>query len=263
MSVVILEGKVVHYEVLGRGRPIFFLHSWIGSWRYWLPAMQAAANSFRSYALDLWGFGDTTHDHAVYSIDDQVSLVSRFKLALGVGKVALVGHGLGALAALQLALEIPGSVDRLMLVDAPVSPALLAERLRSPGSFTELVDWLTGKEDFFEPARTDALKADPLAISSSLEGLHRLDIMNFMDSSLIPCLMIYGQDDPAVQPMDDERVASGSPLIHQLILEGSGHFPMLDGPARFNRLMLDFLALDSGDSPRELMLKDEWKRRVR
>ena len=48
-----------------------------------------------------------------------------------------------------------------------------------------------------------------------------------------------------------------------MVLENSGHFPMLDEGPRFNRLMADFMALDSGESPRELLLKEEWKRRVR
>jgi CheY-like chemotaxis protein len=34
--------EIVHYEVLGRGRPLIFLHGWIGSWRYWIPSMQSA-----------------------------------------------------------------------------------------------------------------------------------------------------------------------------------------------------------------------------
>ncbi len=38
---------------------------------------------------------------------------------------------------------------------------------------------------------------------------------------------------------------------------------MIDEAARFNRLLIDFLALDSGLSPRELELKEEWRRRVR
>ena len=42
MSVVLLDQQVVHYEVLGRGRPLIFLHGWVGSWRYWIPVMQAA-----------------------------------------------------------------------------------------------------------------------------------------------------------------------------------------------------------------------------
>ena len=38
---------------------------------------------------------------------------------------------------------------------------------------------------------------------------------------------------------------------------------MLDQPNYFNRLMVDFLALNSGESPRQLQLKEEWKRRLR
>ena len=62
MSAIILEQEVVHYEVLGRGRPLIFLHGWVGSWRYWIPVMQAASLTFRAYALDQWGFGDTAKD---------------------------------------------------------------------------------------------------------------------------------------------------------------------------------------------------------
>jgi hypothetical protein len=38
---------------------------------------------------------------------------------------------------------------------------------------------------------------------------------------------------------------------------------MIDESPKFNRLMTDFLALISGESPRQLQLKEEWKRRVR
>ncbi len=51
--------------------------------------------------------------------------------------------------------------------------------------------------------------------------------------------------------------------FHQIVLKQSGHFPMLDESARFNRLLADFLALVSGESPRQLQFKEEWKRRVR
>ncbi|HEX9028502.1 MAG TPA: alpha/beta fold hydrolase, partial [Anaerolineales bacterium] len=59
MSVIVIQDQIVHYEILGRGRPLIFLHGWVGSWRYWIPSMQAASVSFRTYAVDLWGFGDT------------------------------------------------------------------------------------------------------------------------------------------------------------------------------------------------------------
>jgi hypothetical protein len=52
-------------------------------------------------------------------------------------------------------------------------------------------------------------------------------------------------------------------MFHHIVFDESGHFPMLDQPSKFHRLMNDFLDLPSGESPRSLQLKDEWKRRVR
>jgi pimeloyl-ACP methyl ester carboxylesterase len=74
---------------------------------------------------------------------------------------------------------------------------------------------------------------------------------------------VYGQNDPAIIPPTTENADALPALFHQLTLDGTGHFPMLDDPNKFNRLLTDFLALDSGMSPKELGLKEEWKRRVR
>ncbi len=263
MSAILLDDRIVHYEVLGRGRPIIFLHGWVGSWRYWVPAMQAAAMSFRAYALDLWGFGDTAHDTACYTLEQQAELLDRFIQEMGIGKVALVGHGLGALAAILFTRKYPQVVDRLMAVNVPMDSNSVAARLRSPASPADLADWLLGKDPITEPARTDAPKADPLAITTSFTSLNGTDFMPIMDSMATPCLIVHGQNDPAIRTLEYERVMSMPDQVHQVVLENSGHFPMLDESPRFNRLMTDFLALDSGESPRELQLKEEWKRRVR
>ncbi len=263
MSAILLDDKIVHYEVLGRGRPIIFLHGWVGSWRYWVPAMQTAAMSFRAYGIDLWGFGDTAHDPASYSLEKQAGLLEQFLQEMGIGKVALIGHGLGALTGLLFARKFPDVVDRMMVIDVPLEMRCVAPRLRSPASPADLAEWLLGKDPLTEPARTDAPKADPAAITTSFNSLDLTSFLPMMDSLVTPTLIVHGQNDPAVRNIDDERIQTMSVLTHQITLEESGHFPMLDESARFNRLMTDFLALVSGDSPRELLLKEEWKRRVR
>ena len=79
-----------------------------------------------------------------------------------------------------------------------------------------------------------------------------------------PCLFVNGLNDPAVAPPDLDRCYTHFLLnTHAINFDQSGHFPMLDEGSKFNRLMIDFLSLPSGDSPRELQLKEEWKRRVR
>ena len=53
MSIILLKNKMMHYEVLGRGKPLIFLHGWIGSWRYWVPTLQVASANYRAYAVDM------------------------------------------------------------------------------------------------------------------------------------------------------------------------------------------------------------------
>jgi pimeloyl-ACP methyl ester carboxylesterase len=250
----------VHYEVLGRGRPVIFLHGWVGSWRYWISSMQVASTSFRAYALDLWGFGDTAHTIVNYTLENQVSLIDRFLMEMGIGKIALVGHGLGGLVGMAFAARFPQSVDRLMAVSTPLDYAAVHARLRTAPP-SELIDWLTNRSPEAIAALVDAPKADIQAIAASMAGLQSNNIFMGFRSTNIPCLLVYGDKDPAITTPDEEF--SLSTMTHQIELEGSGHFPMIDETSRFNRLLTDFLALDSGLSPRELQMKEEWRRRVR
>jgi pimeloyl-ACP methyl ester carboxylesterase len=260
LSAILLNNSIVHYEVLGRGRPVIFLHGWVGSWRYWISAMQVTSTSYRAYALDLWGFGDTAHSALNYSLEQQANLLDRFLNEMGIGKIALVGHGLGALVGMTFAARFPQSVDRMMAISCPLDYQAVNARLRT-GTPAELTEWLSSRTPEATTALLDASKADAKAIADSLAGLQANNVFNSFRSLNIPCLLVYGDKDPAIVIPDGEY--SLSTMTHQVELESSGHFPMIDDTTRFNRLLTDFLALDSGSSPRDLQMKDEWRRRVR
>jgi pimeloyl-ACP methyl ester carboxylesterase len=262
MSVVILQNKVVHYEVLGRGRPLVFLHSWVGSWRYWIPTMQAASISFRSYALDQWGFGDTSRYPECYTIEGQSLLLEEFIEKLGIGKVGLVGHGLGSLAALDFTARNPHLVDRVLGAAFPLDGSLIHPRLQT-GIPSDLADWLLVKTPGAESARLEALKADVNALTTSVADFLNVSVIEFLKMIETPCLLVHGQNDPAVLPAEIEIYSNLPDNIHSIFFEQSGHFPMLDEASKFHRLLLDFLSLGAGESARNLQLKDAWKRRVR
>ena len=222
--------------------------------------MQVASTSFRAYALDLWGFGDTAHNVLNYSIEQQASLIDRFLMEMGIGKIALVGHGLGALVGMSFATRFPQSVDRMMAVSCPLDYAAVNARLRA-ASPVELNDWLSNRSPEAITALVDSAKVDSQAIAASMVGLQANNIFTSFRALNIPCLLVYGDKDEAITTPDDNY--SISTMTHQVELEGSGHFPMIDETVKFNRLLIDFLALDSGLSPRELQMKEEWRRRVR
>jgi pimeloyl-ACP methyl ester carboxylesterase len=260
LSAILLDGSIVHYEVLGRGRPVIFLHGWVGSWRYWITSMQVTSTSYRAYALDLWGFGDTAPNVLNYSLEQQATLLDRFLNEMGIGKIALVGHGLGALVGMTFATRFPQSVDRMMAVSCPVDYQSVNARMRT-ASPKELLEWLSSRTPEAVTALSDAERADAQAIAASMVGLQANNIFSTFRDLSIPCLLVYGDKDQAITTPDEEY--SLSTMTHQVVLDNSGHFPMIDETIKFNRLLTDFLALDSGTSPRDLQMKEEWRRRVR
>jgi pimeloyl-ACP methyl ester carboxylesterase len=262
MSATILRSEVVHYEVLGRGRPLIFLHGWVGSWRYWIASMQAASISFRTYALDFWGFGDSARAINYYSLEQQTDLLEEFLEELGIARIAIIGHGLGAIVASLYASRHAQAVDRLMLVSLPLENSGLNLRLQS-AAIPELADWLLGHTPAVEPARLETPKTDRKAIMVSSSSLQNVDLAGKLNQLAMPHLLVYGAGDPLVTPPHNEQPNALPEHAHQIIFEESGHFPMLEEPNKFNRLLVDFLGLESGESPRQLQLKDEWKRRIR
>lgn len=260
MSAILLDGSIVHYEVLGRGRPVIFLHGWVGSWKYWIASMQVASTSYRAYALDLWGFGDTAHNTLKYSLDEQVKLIDDFMNEMGIGKIAIVGHGLGALVGMKFATRYRDNVDRVMAINCPLSYDAVNSRLRTAPP-QELSDWLSNKTPEATTALSDAPKTDAKAIAESMVGLQADNLFGNFKALNVPCLLVYGDKDLAItNPADEDAVST---FTHQVVLENSGHFPMVEETIKFNRLLTDFLALDSGASPSELQMKEEWRRRVR
>lgn len=262
MSAIIIDNKIVHYEVLGRGKPIILLHGWVGSWRYWIPTMQAASTSYRAYALDLWGFGETAKETTNYSLEHQTELLDQFMNSMGIGKVALIGHGLGAIVALLYAAKHDSVVDRIMIVCLPVKENNLVERFGSTKP-SELANRLLEHTPGDDAARSEAPKADEEAIKTSLEDLKSINLRDISRKLSTASLLVHGQKDPVIEVPDLSSNGDLSNMTHHIIFDESGHFPMLDQPSKFHRLMNDFLDLASGESPQRLQLKDEWKRRVR
>jgi pimeloyl-ACP methyl ester carboxylesterase len=156
MSAITIGGDLIHYEVLGRGRPVLLVHGWIGSWRYWVPAMQQLQLKYRVYALDMYGFGDTGKNPQKYALDHQVQLLFDFMNSMAIPKAAFIGHGLGALAVSEFARLYADKAPRIMLVETPLfDPGNLDKRV--PAGRTSLP--LTHNRPLNNPAPVTASPA--------------------------------------------------------------------------------------------------------
>jgi pimeloyl-ACP methyl ester carboxylesterase len=265
VSAIILDDGLVHYEVLGRGRPLIFLHGWVGSWRYWMPTMDNLSDRFRTYAFDMWGFGDSDHNAERYALDKYVEQLDRFMDELGVMKACLVGHSMGAAVALLFAEQFRDQdrVDRIMAVSTPLAAAAVSKRLIASGG-SSLLDRMLGRRAVadYPEVEIEATKTDPSAVlgtARSLEGLDLRDAVDELDS--VPVLLVHGNKDSFIPPLSNEDLRDFEGNVRPIKLDDSGHFPMIDEASKFQRLLRDFLETRPEDLG-ALALKEEWRRRM-
>jgi pimeloyl-ACP methyl ester carboxylesterase len=262
MSALVLDDGVVHYEYFGRGRPLIFIHGWLGSWRYWVPAMDALSEEFKVYAFDLWGFGDSDKSRRRYDVPSYVKLLKSFVDELGiVGPLPLVGHALGAVVALAFASAYPEEIDRIMAVSLPLGGQRINQRVLSGGG--SILDRVLGRSPVagYEDVEREAGQTVPSAISESVQSVLQLDFHQILGQLSVPLLVVYGENDNVVDRGDLSKFVDGSKAARTMTFPQCKHFPMLDRSSQFNRLLLDFLK--SSGNLGELALKDEWQRRIR
>ena len=254
-----------------RGPPIIFLHSWMGSWRYWLPTMDHISERNRAYAIDFWGFCESDRRDSDFSVVEYVDMLLGFMDNMGLARVNLAGHGLGGMVAIRAASQHPERFVKLMTVNTPihgaqaisVRPGALLSRLFGRSNPTNVwskmlrqieVDDTQIKEEIIED--TDSLSESVVerVVASVLKADLRPDLAQVVQ----PLLAIYSANDVIVNNEQAELLHDEYRSLQVLKLRHSNHFPFLDQPNVFNRLLLDFLA--SEGTPVEI--KAEWRRRV-
>lgn len=261
MSIATVSNRLIHYEVVGRGKPVLFVHGWLGSWRYWWPTMQSLAAQHRTLAVDLWGFGDSSKQPHLYNLPAYVALLRQFLNYLGVAApVTLVGHGLGAAVALRFTLAYPEEVERLATVALPVHGHHLDPRLAQldPESYSSKV---LGKPNQFSELIGEIHKTDPRAMRQSAGEILQASFASDLLQCTRPLLMLHGSRDRVVTPPTAEYQNQLNGHRHYVTLEECDHFPMLQAPAQFSRLLLDFSL--AGELIDHIAPKIYWQRRTR
>jgi pimeloyl-ACP methyl ester carboxylesterase len=264
MSAIVIKEGLIHYEVIGRGQPLVFIHGWLGSWRYWVPAMEDLSARHRTYALDLWGFGDSDKLNTYYNVEAYVELLGEFLEQLGIPKTPLpiVGHGLGGLVALSFAARFPNWVQRVMAVSVPVIGEAVNRPLAGFDGNGESLARIVSRRANFPEVEMEARKADANAVASSVRSVMEYDLRDVLSPlEETPVLLTYGGDDQLIRPPERELLEDFEDNVRSMSLDGAQHFPMLEERNKFNRLLKDFL--DTATDLESLTLKDEWQRRFR
>jgi pimeloyl-ACP methyl ester carboxylesterase/uncharacterized protein YbjT (DUF2867 family) len=137
-----VNGVRLHYVEGGSGRPLLCLPGWPQTWYSFHPIAGQLAQKYRVIILDIRGMGSSDKPAWGYDKKNMARDVYALVQSLGLTKVSLLGHDIGAMVALSFAFNYPQSTEKLIVVDGshPSEGMMRMPMLPAAGSFTEKMD---------------------------------------------------------------------------------------------------------------------------
>jgi pimeloyl-ACP methyl ester carboxylesterase len=238
------DGVPIRYRVEGSGEPaLVFVHGWCCDSGYWKSQVPYFSKGYTVVTVDLAGHGESGLERDTWTTEgfggDVVAVVE----ALDLDQVILIGHSMGGPVALEAARRLGGRVLGIVGVDTFQRLGLKApdELAKSfikpleadfhgmtmnfvkgmflPGTDSALVAWVAG----------DMSSAPPSVGIGAMKANLAYDPAPALAEIQVPIYSING----SLFPVDIEtgkRYAE----FEVRIMEGLGHFPMLEDPEGFN-----------------------------
>jgi pimeloyl-ACP methyl ester carboxylesterase len=249
----------VHYEVYGHGKPVILLHGWLGSWGLWQQTMADLGSSYRTYALDFWGFGESGKRRVTYDVQDFVSLVDQFMEQLGIASAPLVGHSMGGTVSLSVAMKYPTRVTKVAVAGSPIAGSSLAPLLKLSGYrsvafvlFNMMAPFRAWMKYYYsrricsdarfpEMMDRDLSRTTLESFLLSIASLRRTDLTPCLNQLRVPVLGMYGDRDRVVNPLQWQPLEKGVPHAKIARFPEAGHFMMLESPDEFSQILRRFL----------------------
>jgi len=224
--------------------------------------MTYLGQSFRTYALDFWGFGESGKKRSTYAVSDFVSLVDQFMERLGIAQAPIVGHSMGGTVSMMMALQLPQRVTKVVGVGSPIVGSSLALPLKLAG-YRGIAFMLFNMMGAFRLAmryyspmicsdpRFPAMMDNDLSRTTlesflvSIASLRRTDLRSQLSQIKIPAMGMFGDRDIIVNPRQWQTMQTGIPTARIERFKNAGHFIMLDEPMQFKLILKDFITSET------------------
>jgi aminoacrylate hydrolase len=255
----------VYHEIHGRtddGAPTILLSSGLGgAAHYWASQIPALAKDFRVIAYDQAGTGRTGGAlPSGYTIADMAAEVASLLDDLHVEKAHVMGHALGGLIGLQLAVDRPALVDRLILVNAwakthPHTLRCFAARkslLLNTGAaayvqaqplFLYPAAWLADRQDWLAEQDAAGIAHFPPTetVLRRIQAIEAFDLTAQIPEIMASTLVIANRDDVLVPCTCSIALADQLPQVQLKVLDHGGHACNITDPAGFDEIVTEFL----------------------
>src|SRR6266540_4511733 len=247
------DGVPIHYSVQGKGEPaLVFIHCGGCNRNIWDNQVTVFAKNYRVVTIDLPGHGESGQERKNWSVESFADDVNTVITKLNLKRVVLIGSSMGGPIVVEATRRMPDRVvaivpvDTLQNVENKVPPAQLAEVIKQLRA-----DYKTAMTGFLNQFLFSA--NTPIAVKNRiisevtsrppelsiriLEGILAYDAVPALGKIKVPIRAINSD----LNPTNLEINRKYAPQFDAVIIKGSGHYPMLENPERFNELLADIL----------------------
>ena len=272
------DGVKLHYEDVGSGTPIVFVHEYAGDCRSWESQLRYFGRRYRCIAFNARGYtpSQVPDDPEMYSQDRARDDIKSVLDALEFEKAHIVGLSMGGFATLHFGFTYPERA--LSLVVAACGYGASADkRAQFASELDETVRRIeeTGMAKAAEgyasaPSRVQFQNKDPrgwrefadqLATNSTrgsaltMRGVQMqrpslFELVEQMKTITAPTLVVTGDEDwPCLEP--GILMKKTIPTAGLVVMPNTGHTMNLEDPGAFNQSVMDFLhAVEAGRWPK-------------
>jgi len=251
----------LHFEEIGSGPPVIFLHGIGGNRTNWTAQQLAMSDVCTTIAWDARGYGKSDDYEGPLNFHDFSQDLTRLLNFRKIKKAHFVGLSMGARILMDFYPKNKERVATLTLCDCFFS----YKRALSPEKQREFIDLRQ------KPLREGKSPADlaPTLIQSlvgpncsdeakdklyqSLVDIHVDSYLKTIEASItfsaegnlsnfsVPVQLIFGEHDKLTPPSIGETMLSQFPNAHLNIVSDSGHLSNIEQPEVFNKIIRNFI----------------------
>lgn len=250
------------------------IHGWSSSWYALSTLLPLLSKRFSCIAVDLPGYGNSPALRERTTIRAYVDLLAQLIREVTDQPVVLIGHSMGGMIGLTLAMRYPMLVDRMVLICPTisgrlsarinwlVSPITFLERFSLTGKITSVLephllnvtDWMMRPVSFAERSgiseqdykrlRADARRPGQGRVRADcFQAMRQNNLAGKLRELEAPSLILWGAEDNTVPLRDTGIVVDEYAHADLRIIPKAGHWPQFETPEITQRYVASYLGL--------------------
>ena len=248
---------MLRYRRWGQGVPLILIHGFASSSAVWADLGPSLGDQFDVIAIDWPGFGASSDQAPLSSVDAFAQAIINLADALNLGRFFVLGHSMSGFVVQELLVNhhdhLLGAVlyGAGLRIDKTLRFESIDQTLRKlhedgaeATAIRVIAHWFADPRahaDAIDDCEKAAVGMTVSAADAAIRAFDRVDYTGLLDDVRKPALIILGEGDRSHPPQSALALRAALPGSHMAVLPFAGHAAHLEQPRLFSAILRQFL----------------------